>query len=115
MDIKHVSKNGARHTFHYLADGDRPVLVIYVDESPEADAKLPILINGVGKGPDDIQQTKGVTHAAVQVSEDGAKPYICINCLARYVVPRIGTLMARVYVPTEVTPLSEDMLNNFSI
>lgn len=111
MDIKHITKNGQRHVFHFLADGNRPVLEIYVDESTDTDAKLPILINGVGKGPDDIQQTKGTTHADVS----GDKTRICMNCLAKYIVPRIATLMARVYVPAVIPPLSEDMLNDLKI
>lgn len=100
--IIHVGVNGSDHLFHLIADGGRPVLEIYVDEN---DPTYVIRINAVGASLDNIQSTKGHTHTDLQYTEDvngipdGVKPFICIACIGTYVIGRIPTLMARVYLP----------------
>lgn len=100
VDIIHAGSSGTRHLFYVRADGDRPVLEIYVDECAEG-AMSPIRVNGVGRPLDDAQLTKGLTHTVINITEQGATPIICVGCMARYVGPRVVTLMARVYVPRE--------------
>lgn len=114
MNITYVGANGSDHLFHFLADGDRPVLEIYVDENAASNSdkpNLPIRINGVGHPLDNVQVTKGLTHAepvhAVKDGQDGIELHICVGCLASYVLPRIVTLMARVYVPTVVDNVTD--------
>lgn len=103
-DLRYVGSSDNRHLFHFLADGDRPALEIYVNAKPGED-KLPIFINAVGAPLDDMQETKGLTHMTSKLDTDvdgaplGVTPLVCINCLAGYIVPRIHTLMTRVYVP----------------
>lgn len=106
--LAYVGENAGSHLFHFLADGDRPVLEIYVDvkDTTDMDAELPIYINGVGKPLDDRQATKGVTKLAMIESPadaDGIPSGIMVipdlRFVAIYVVERIHTLMARVYVP----------------
>lgn len=100
MDLVHVGKNGNDHLIHFTGDGDRPLLEIYVEEKPnDIDAKLPIRINGVGHPLDNVQVTAGLSHVTVSADENGVTKSVCLNCIATYVVPRIHTLMGRVYVP----------------
>lgn len=112
MNIKHAGQVNGRHQFNILADGNRPVLEIFVDESADEGAKLPIFVKGVGKGLDDLQATKGLTHAAVKVDESGVQVWICANCIVRYVLPRIVTLMARVYLPIDQIVLDPAILED---
>lgn len=104
-NITFVETIGTRHTFHCLADGGRPVLVVYVDDVPGASEQLPILIGAVGADPSSAQSTLGVTHADVKPITDpsgdviGVERRVCVKHIARYVVPRTATLMARIYVP----------------
>lgn len=106
--IAYVSVNGTDHKFHFIADGGRPVLEIYVDAKP-GDLFLPIRINAVGAPPDAAQATKGMTVMAhIVTSEDGDTPDGILSVpdmepIASYIVPRIATMMARVYVPTSDT------------
>lgn len=111
MNIKHAGQVNGRHRFDVLADGNRPVLEVFVNESTDEDARLPIFVKGVGKGLDDLQATKGTTHAVVKIDESGAQVWICVNCMVRYLVPRLVTLMARVYVPTNQIVLDPGILN----
>lgn len=106
--LAYVGENAGSHLFHFLADGDRPVLEIYVDVKDITDmtADLPIYINGVGRPLDDRQITKGLARLTMVESPadaDGIPTGIMIvpdpRLVAIYVVERIHTLMARVYVP----------------
>lgn len=108
MDIVYVGASGTDHLIHFLADGDRPILEIYVDEKDVVDEQdgqqmLRIRINGIGRPLDDIQPTRGTTHTLAKIDENGVETRICVTCLARYIVPRIATMLARVYVPKDVT------------
>ena len=107
--LLYVGETAGSHLFHFLADGDRPVLEIYVDvkDLTDFEAELPIYINGVGKPLDDRQITKGVTKLTMvegpSDSDSEAPSGVMIvpdpRYVALYVVERIHTLMARVYVP----------------
>lgn len=109
--IMYVGENAGSHLFHFLADGDRPVLEIYVDVKDVTDfeADLPIYINGVGRPLDDRQITKGLTRLTMALSPstddtdvpDGMQIVPDPRLIAIYVVERIHTLMARVYVPKQ--------------
>lgn len=104
--IAYVNTVGTRHTFYCLADGDRPVLAVYVDDVPGAGDELPILIGHVNGDPSTIQETKGTARADVVPVTDavgdviGLDRRVCLKSIAAYVVPRTATMMARVYVPT---------------
>lgn len=98
--------------FHLMADGNsdgsdrRPVLEIYVAQDNK------IWIAGVEK-PETFQATNGTVHRhdmdeiaavdpemATMMDLCGAVHNgICMGALTAYVIPRIATLMARVYVP----------------
>lgn len=104
----YVGENAGSHLFHFLADGDRPVLEIYVDVKDLTDfnTDLPIYINGVGRPLDDRQITKGITRLTMvegPEDSDGLPSGVQIvpdpRLVAVYVIERIHTLMARVYVP----------------
>ena len=109
--LAYVGENAGSHLFHFLADGDRPVLEIYVDVKNPTDmeAELPIYINGVGRPLDDRQITRGVTKLAMVESPptddtevpSGIMVIPDLRYVAVYVVERIHTLMARVYVPKQ--------------
>jgi hypothetical protein len=100
MDITYVRQDGNFEVFHYLADGNRPVLNILVDtldqiwiaavEPPlNYVTNTPQLTKGVAhRHTDEVLQTMGVTLETV-----------CLQSIAAYIVPRIGTMMARVYCP----------------
>lgn len=105
-------KNAGTHLFHFLADGDRPVLEIYVDvkNTTDMDAELPIYINGVGKPMSDRQITKGLTRLTIIESgtsdtevPSGIMIIPDMRYIAIYVIERVHTLMARVYVPKDIT------------
>ncbi len=76
---------------HLLADGDRPVLEVYVNSAGK------IFVNGVGRPVDDMQLTKGEVH----FHEHEGQEIVCPNAFMSYMIPRMHTLMARVYVPVE--------------
>lgn len=98
--------------FHLMADGNsdgsdrRPVLGIYVDTDDR------IWISGVSDALN-FQSTNGTVHRHDMDEIAAADPEmatmmdlcgavhngICMGALAAYVVPRVATLMARVYVP----------------
>lgn len=109
--IAYVGENAGSHLFHFLADGDRPVLEIYVDvkDATDFEAELPIYINGVGHPLDNRQITKGLTKLVMMGSPstddtdvpDGVQIVPDPRYVAIYVVERIHTLMARVYVPKQ--------------
>lgn len=109
-DITYVGKSEGESfdLFHYLADGNRPVLEILVD----SDDKIWIAAVPTEYGPllaTLPQQTKGEAHRhtdeqlAQAIGFENATT-ICIGAIAAYVVPRIATLMARVYCPA--TPIT---------
>lgn len=106
-DITWVGKSEGDYfdLYHLLADGDsdghnrRPVLEVLV--SPDNK----IWIAGcAGYGVPVPQETNGKVHRHVDavlaehIGEDNATE-ICIGSVAQYVLPRIATLMARVYCP----------------
>ena len=113
-DITYVGKSEGESfdLFYLMADGGRPVLEILVD----SDNKIWVAAVPTGYGsllatlP---QQTKGEAHRhtdeqlAEAIGYDNATE-ICLGAIAAYVVPRIATLMARVYCPMEKS-LSEDV------
>lgn len=97
--LEYLGVHGGDHVFNGMADGDRPVIVIYVKDSDDDDEQLPIRINGVGNPPDDVQETHGITHMTAEITDDGVTRMPCIKCIAGYMIPRIATMMARVYIP----------------
>jgi hypothetical protein len=97
MDITYVGKSDGDYfdLYHFLADGNRALLEILV--SPD----MSIWIAGVGGfGIAVPQLTKGVAHSHSIV--EGIEPVVCLKSVAGYVIPRISTLMGRVYVPAPV-------------
>lgn len=98
MDITYVgtSGGGSFELYHFLADGNRPVLEILVDRDDK------IWICKIGE--DMPQVTKGEVHRhlneelAPVIGVENATE-VCLGSIAAYVVPRIATLMARVYCP----------------
>lgn len=99
MDITYVGKSNGDYfeVFHYLADGDRPVMEILVCP----DDKIWI---SATNGLSIPQETKGAVHRHVDEQLEAAgidTEYVCLGAIAAYVVPRIGTLMARVYCPQQ--------------
>jgi len=94
MDLTYVGKSAGDYfdLFHFLADGNRPVLEVLVD--PEDT----IWICGVN-GLSIPQETKGKAHRHEIV--EGVEGVICLKAVATYVIPRAPALMARVYCPIE--------------
>lgn len=98
-DITYVGKSDGDYfdLFHYLSDGNRPVLEILVSPDNE------IYVAGVGGYGQLVPQlTKGTVHRHTdeQLEQAGIDTeYVCLGAVASYVVPRIATLMARVYCP----------------
>jgi hypothetical protein len=110
--IDYVGTNLRYDEFHLMADGNsdgsdrRPVLEIYVAQDNK------IWIAGVEK-PETFQATNGEVHRHDMDDIAAADPEtamlmdlcgavhngICMGALTAYVIPRIATLMARVYVP----------------
>jgi hypothetical protein len=99
VDITYVGKSEGDYfdLFHFMADGDRPVLEILV--SPDNK----IWVAGM-TGLSIPQETKGTVHRhkddefeAVGIDTE----HVCLGSIAGYVVPRIATLMARVYCPAQ--------------
>ena len=89
--------------FHYLADGDRPVLEILVDPD------MRIWVAAV-TGLSVPQVTDGLTHRHVDAEFEALgidTTYTCLGGIAAYVRPRIADLMARVYCPASQTTLRE--------
>ena len=90
------------HKFHMLADGNRPVLDVYVADMINQE-KMPILINRHGAPFADTLKTLGETHADVQLTvvdgQEGLTRTMCEACIVTYIVPRTATMMARVYLP----------------
>jgi len=104
VDIKWIRRDSGWHTFHMLADGNRPVLAMFVNENdPElviwvGDPRLAHLIKETWTG---AQQTLGRAHTHPKIDESGVTTIVCIGSIASYVLPRIATLMARVYLPAD--------------
>jgi hypothetical protein len=106
-DITYVGKSDGDYfdMFHYLADDQsekrdgsqrRPVMEILVDPTDS------IWVCGVN-GLSIPQPTKGTVHRHTDEQFEAAgidASYVCLGSVAAYVVPRIATLMARVYCPT---------------
>ena len=113
-DITYVGKSDGDYfdLYHMLADGDsdgqnrRPVMEILVD--PENH----IWVCGIN-GLSIPQVTKGKVHRhtdpelAPIIGDDNATE-VCLGSIAQYVVPRIATLMARVYCPLVETSKKEN-------
>jgi len=101
-DITYVGKSEGDYfeLFHYLADGNRPVLEILVSPDDK------IWISGVdGHGNGIPQETKGEAHRHTDDELEAVgidTKYVCLGAVAAYVVPRIATLMGRVYCPKSV-------------
>lgn len=107
-DITYVGKSEGDYfdLFHLLADGDangdnrRPVLEILVSPDDK------IWIAGVdGHGNGIPQETNGEVHRHTDDQLEAAgidTQYVCLGAVASYVVPRIATLMGRVYCPKSV-------------
>jgi len=99
MDITYVGKSEGDYfdLYHYLSDGGRPVMEILV--SP--DDKIWVAgCGGFGQGVP--QETKGTIHRHTDEQLEAVgidTAYVCLGSVAAYVVPRIATLMARVYCP----------------
>lgn len=101
------SDGGTFELFHLMADGDsdgqnrRPVLEILVDAEdkiwvagvPSATVGLPATLPQVTKGTVHRHTDEQLEVAGIDTS------YVCLGAVAAYVVPRIATLMARVYCP----------------
>jgi hypothetical protein len=106
-DIMYVGKSEGDYfeLFHYLADGNRPVLEILINPDNE------IWVAGVsGFGVGIPQLTKGTVHRHKdeQLEDAGIDTeHVCLRAIASYVVPRIATLMARVYCPNVKTKTDE--------
>lgn len=101
MDITYVGKSEGDYfdLFHFVADGDRPVLEILV--SP--DDKIWVAGAG-GYGQLVPQETKGTVHRHKDEQLEAAgidTEHVCLGSISGYVVPRIATLMARVYCPAQ--------------
>ena len=98
-DITYVGKSDGDYfdLFHYMSDGNRPVLEILVDPSDK------IWVSGVGGyGVAVPQETKGQAHRHTDEQLEAAgidTEHVCLGAIAAYVQPRIATLMARVYCP----------------
>lgn len=100
MDITYVGKSDGDYfeLFHFLADGGRPVLEILVDPEDK------IWISGV-TGLTIPQVTNGEVHRHKDDEFEAVgidTQHVCLGAIAAYVVPRVATLMARVYVPAQV-------------
>lgn len=100
MDITYVgeSDGGSFELFHYLADGNRPVMEILIDREDK------IWISKVGEGVPQITKGEVHRHTDEELGEFLGKEnvsFVCLGAIAAYVVPRIDTLMARVYCPNE--------------
>lgn len=100
MDITYVGKSNGDYfdLFHYLSDGNRPVMEILV--SPD---NVIWIAGTCGYGVGVPQETKGRVHRHTDDELEAAgidTAYVCLGAIAAYVVPRIATLMARVYCPT---------------
>lgn len=88
------------HTVIFYADGDRPILKVFVDENDDLHQ---IYVQAVNAPKSEAQPTKGVAKFVSHVSETGVQLLLDPKSVINYVVPRIVTLMARVYVPKNVT------------
>lgn len=105
--IAYVGETKGRHKFHFLADGDRPVLEVYVDlaDTKPGVEEMPIYINGIDFPEQKMQVTKGLTKMipVAQVDDDGIPDGVTVvpdpALIVAYIVPRTATMMARVYVP----------------
>lgn len=104
-DITYAGKSEGDYfdLFHLMADGSsdgenrRPVLEILISPDDK------IWIAGVdGYGVMVPQETNGKVHRHTD-EEFEAKgidtEYVCLGAVAGYIVPRIATMMARVYCP----------------
>lgn len=104
MDLTYVGKSDGDYfeLFHFLADGNRPVLEVLV--APDDI----IWVSGV-HGMMMPQSTKGKAHR--HAPAEGLEPVICLKSLALYVAPRIATLMGRVYCPNELVKQTDEQVN----
>lgn len=90
-----VPKNGVQGIMFY-ADGDRPIMKAYANENDDLHQ---IYIKAINV-PDAVAQvTLGVANFDSKIDENGVKKVLDVNSIIEYVVPRIVTLMARLYVP----------------
>lgn len=104
-DITYVGKSEGDYfeLFHLMADGAsdgsnrRPVMEVLVSPDDK------IWISGVdGYGVIVPQETKGTVHRHKDDELEAAgvdTEHVCLGAVMAYVVPRIATLMARVYCP----------------
>lgn len=110
-DITYVGKSEGDYfeLFHLLADGDasgsgrRPVMEVLVDPEDK------IWVSGVaGYGVTVPQETKGTVHRHTDEELEAAgidSQHVCLGAVMSYVVPRVATLMARVYCPATTPDL----------
>jgi hypothetical protein len=119
-DITYAGKSegDAFDLYHLMADGDsdgqnrRPVLEILVDSDDHIwVAAIPTVYGPLlATLP---QQTKGKVHRhtdhelAAAIGEDNATE-ICLGAVAAYVLPRVATLMARVYCPAKPVDITDE-------
>jgi hypothetical protein len=107
MDMTYVgeSEGGTFDLFHFLSDGNRPVLEILVSKEDNS-----IWVAGIDTTyilttlP---QRTKGVAHRH-PLETDGVTfgEYVCMESVLVYILPRIVTMMARVYCPKDSTQVT---------
>lgn len=103
MNLTYVGKGeNDVDLFHFLADGDRPVLTICVAHDDT------IWVGPVDCKNWDLQKTKGVIHRHPLDESDEILSQailgvpatnVCSGAIAQYILPRIATMMARVYCP----------------
>lgn len=101
MDIQYVTEHEKTVVYNYMCDGNRPVLRILVHTETLQIWVAAYDTSFVSAMP---QKTNGIAHTHVDedlAAEIGLEnaTIICMGSVASYVVPRIGTLMARVYCP----------------
>ena len=104
MNLTYVGKDESDNDlFHYLADGNRPVMVIAVQ--PHNDS---VWIGPVDAKGWQMQKTKGVVHRHPLDESDEilsqailgvSATDVCVGSIMQYILPRIATMMARVYCP----------------
>ena len=103
MNLTYAGKDNENNSdiFHFLADGNRPVLQIVVDSQDR------MWIGPVKCLGWEMQLTKGTVHRHPTDEADEILANamnlpvtdICMDAVVNYIVPRIATMMARVYCP----------------
>lgn len=97
MDITYEGVSQGWEKFYFRADGDRPVLEILIPGNDR------IYVASVKDGDPVVYETMGMVHRHTDEALEAAgidTQYICLGSVKSYVVPRIATLMARVYCPS---------------